>query len=1067
MKLRLKTAIGYGIFCFILFVLCTNNSFGSYSPENFLPLIGFRVNEGNPYTNKTTVSVEIKSLKLSDSLVAEMKIGVDPSLEKESWIKYTTEPRTITLTEGDGEKFIYARLKDIAGNISPVEASKVILDTQPPDNIRLGINKDDKYTMDEQRRVVVYIQSDDKELSEMIFSNRRDFADARWEKIANSKKWVLDMSGSDGEKIVFAKFKDLAGNESQIFEESIILDTQPPLNGSIIINDDAKYTQNRQVTLKLHADEASVVRLVSPGKSEVYNYEEKEGVNYMEVEWLLDSVDGAKVIRAYFMDEAKNRTTNIIQDEIILDRKGPDPPVININAQNRYTNLADGKVNLRLTTTVNPETLKLMVSNYADFRDAKPMVFRNQLTNWQLLNEEDGIKTIYVKYIDEAGNHSEVGMAKIMLDRVPPKINTISVNDGGQWVTSPKITINMDVEEASHMQINNSEAISNMISWEPYAAKKVDWPLLPGDGDKIIYLRFKDPADNYTPVVTTTIILDTKPPTGDLVINGGARYTSHKNKFVTLTINTKDGKGMQITNKPDFTDVKLMPVKDTISNWQLDGEDGMKSVFLRLRDEAGNYSNVITSAIVLDRTPPDELSIVINEGQDWVRNTARRASVQLNAKGASHYMLSEDPQFTNQKWELYKNVTTWEFTEEEGEKTLYARFMDAAGNISEIINAKIKLDYSPPLCEEFAIDEDSDFTNNAQKKVTLTIKAPEAIKMAISNNPINDPTDVSTQWEDYIAIKEWVLEGEDGLKTIYVIFRDEAGNFSGRFNDRIILDRVAPTDCSVKINNDSKYVLPGSRKIPIELSAEGADNIIIAENPEFTNTRWELFIPKKIYEVSEGDGTKTIYIKFRDKALNETEVFTGTVILDTKPPEATSLSINDGEKFTNEASKTVKLTIEGNGATEMRISQKGQAPGEWEPFNKEKTITLAGEDGEKEIGVFLRDEAGNLAKPIIATVVLDRRPPKPESFIIDDGRGWTNDPDKKVVLNFNADGAHEMMISTKPTFEDASWENYKPSVENFQLPGEDGEKIIFVKFKDQAGNISPPISSKVNLKRSF
>jgi hypothetical protein len=50
-------------------------------------------------------------------------------------------------------------------------------------------------------------------------------------------------------------------------------------------------------------------------------------------------------------------------------------------------------------------------------------------------------------------------------------------------------------------------------------------------------------------------------------------------------------------------------------------------------------------AIVLDRNPPDELSLIINEGNEWVRNPARRTSVQLNARGASHFMLSEDPEF--------------------------------------------------------------------------------------------------------------------------------------------------------------------------------------------------------------------------------------------------------------------------------------------------------------------------------------------------------------------------------------------------------------------------------------
>ncbi len=1032
-----------------------------------LPLIGFRVNEGNPYTNKRKINVEIKSLKLSDSLIADMKIGLDPTLENTPWIKYSNAPVEVELTEGDGEKFIYARLRDIAGNISPVEATRIYLDTQPPQFVILSINKGEDYTKDPKGRVLVYIDTNEEDIAEMIFSNRRDFGETVWEKYDKIKRWILELSGGDGTKTVFARFKDRAGNISQIFEDDIILDTQPPVNGSIVINNDDTYTREQAVKLRVHAREAAMVRVVSPGRSEVFEYKEKEGQPFMEINWRLDSIEGTKVIRVFFMDEARNRTTNIIQDEIILDRTGPPSPFLSINGDSRYTNHKDGLVTLRLTTRVNPETIRMVISNFMNFHDADVQNFTDEINNWKLLAEEDGMKTIYAKYIDDAGNHSEISMSKIILDRVPPTINKVFVNDGGKWVTSTKVTINMDVSDASHMQINNTTAIANMVMWEPFSPKKVDWNIIPGDGEKIIYMRFKDPANNITDVASTEITLDTKPPTGEFTINAGDKFTNDPDKLVNLFITTTDGKGMQITNNPDFTDVKLEPVRDSVMNWQLIGEDGMKTIFVRLRDEAGNYSSVLTSSIVLDRYPPSDLGLVINEGQEWVRNPARRASVQLNARGASHYKLGETPDLDKQKWEVYKNVTTWIFSEQEGEKSLYAFFKDPAGNVSNLIKATIMLDYTPPICEEFTIDNGADFTNNQQKKVTLTIKAPDALKMAISNTPISDPTDVSTQWEDYVIEKEWVLEGEDGLKTIYIIFRDEAGNFSGRYNDRIIVDRVGPTECSVVINENNKYVPPGDRKFPVALSAQGADKIIIAENPEFSDGRWELFVSKKIYEVSAGDGIKNIYIKFRDKALNESEVFSGSVILDTKPPEAINLTINDGIMYTNDNSKTVTLDIEAQEASEMRIIQKGHPPGNWEVFSATKTYILLGEDGEKEIGVFLRDEAGNTTRPLVGNIILDRIPPKPVSLIIDDGRGWTNSTEKKVTLNIKAEGASEMLISTSPSLKDAEWEDYRSTVPDYILPGEDGEKIIFIKFRDEADNISPTISAKVNLKRTF
>ena len=60
-----------------------------------------------------------------------------------------------------------------------------------------------------------------------------------------------------------------------------------------------------------------------------------------------------------------------------------------------------------------------------------------------------------------------------------------------------------------------------------------------------------------------------------------------------------------------------------------------------------------------------------------------------------------------------------------------------------------------------------------------------------------------------------------------------------------------------------------------------------------------------------------------------------------------------------------------------------------------------------------------------------------------------------------------MAIGTDPTLKSVSWEPYNSEIRNYVLPGDDGEKIIFIRFRDEAGNESAVISSKVNLKRSF
>jgi hypothetical protein len=60
-----------------------------------------------------------------------------------------------------------------------------------------------------------------------------------------------------------------------------------------------------------------------------------------------------------------------------------------------------------------------------------------------------------------------------------------------------------------------------------------------------------------------------------------------------------------------------------------------------------------------------------------------------------------------------------------------------------------------------------------------------------------------------------------------------------------------------------------------------------------------------------------------------------------------------------------------------------------------------------------------------------------------------------------------MMISNNPDFSGCSWEPYKKEIRNYVLPGDDGEKILFVKLRDEPGNVSRVVTAKINLKRSF
>jgi flagellar hook assembly protein FlgD len=102
------------------------------------------------------------------------------------------------------------------------------------------------------------------------------------------------------------------------------------------------------------------------------------------------------------------------------------------------------------------------------------------------------------------------------------------------------------------------------------------------------------------------ITIDTVPPTGSLLINSGAAYTSALG--VSLNLSAQDTHSrvvkMQISNDGVFDN-------ETIENywfsksWTLaSGAEGSRTVYVRYQDAAGNWSGAFSDSIILDQSAP-------------------------------------------------------------------------------------------------------------------------------------------------------------------------------------------------------------------------------------------------------------------------------------------------------------------------------------------------------------------------------------------------------------------------------------------------------------------------------
>ena len=90
-----------------------------------------------------------------------------------------------------------------------------------------------------------------------------------------------------------------------------------------------------------------------------------------------------------------------------------------------------------------------------------------------------------------------------------------------------------------------------------------------------------------------------------------------------------------------------------------------------------------------DSTPPTNTSIIINNDEETT--VLADVILTLSAGGAKQMMIANDSNFKNANWENYTTTKKWTLTKGNGEKTVYVKFKDTAGNISKAVQDLIIL----------------------------------------------------------------------------------------------------------------------------------------------------------------------------------------------------------------------------------------------------------------------------------------------------------------------------------------------------------------------------------------
>jgi hypothetical protein len=542
--------------------------------------------------------------------------------------------------------------------------------------------------------------------------------------------------------------------------------------------------------------------------------------------------------------------------------------------------------------------------------------------SYTLPSGSDGLRTIFMQLMDVGGNISPAASTSVTLDTVAPDPPVITLS-----TTGPTDQVTVTVEYPAEALTPYEYQIwgeNRSIYSGPFVLTS----------NHTISAYARDAAGNESKTDIGIVNIDLTPPTGTVSFEEGTVTSSAS---VTLLLSDGGTGAAQMRFSDDNNTWSGWEAYSGSKAYTLPSGDGSKTVYVQLKDAAGNVSaGPISAAILLDSTPPAQptltpsttmpaqsVTIVIGYVGD-----VTEATYQINEGAVTPY---------TGPFVLTSNAAV----------TAFAK--DGAGNVSSATLGVNNVDTTPPTGT--VSFKEGTVTSSASVTLLLSDGGTGAAQMQFS-----DDNATWSGWEAYSGSKAYTLPSGDGSKTVYVQLKDAAGNVSaGPISAAILLDSTPP----------EQPTLTPSTTMPAQ-----SVTIVIGYAGDVTEATYQIndgaVTPYTGPFVLTSNAAVTAFAK--DGAGNVSSATLGVNNVDTQLPSGTIL-INGGATVSNSVYVTLTLDDGGTGATQMRFSIDNNAWSDWEAYNASKAFALPSGDGRKTVYAQLRDAAGNTSSVTISATI--------------------------------------------------------------------------------------------------
>ena len=496
----------------------------------------------------------------------------------------------------------------------------------------------------------------------------------------------------------------------------------------------------------------------------------------------------------------------------------------------------------------------------------------------------------------------------------------------------------------------------------------------------------------YSPVGNKAV-----PTDGILIVNSQATFTS--SVAVTLTLSASNAAEMYVTNTAGCATGGSWENYATSKSWTLGQTNSTATVFTKFRNGDGE-GDCVSGTIVHDDIGP-AASAVVDDGSTSALlasspNTTWTACAD-SVSGVAFYQIAvgTTPGATD--------ISPWGNTASNASATVtginlsngnsyYAsiRAVDNAGNVGSLTTGDGWAVSSgvAPSSPAISINGGDSFTTTTS--ATLSLSAIDAFQMYVTNTA---GCGSGGSWEIYATSKEWTLAQTNATATVYVKYRNSAGE-SACVNDTILHDNTSPSTPASVDDGTSGSSLTSSPSISWAASTDAGSGIASYQvaigttagaTDVLTWTSAGSGTSTTVNSLSLTDGN-TYYASIRavDNAGNTGSARNGDGwIVATAVPSSPTASINSAATYTTSTSAT--LTLSALQAIEMYVTNTAGcgSGGSWENYATSKSWTLGQTNATATVYVMYRNAAGN-SSCANDTIIHDDTAPS-TSASLDDG----------------------------------------------------------------------------------